>query len=446
MHRRTVTYDKPIIFECTDILNIILEYLSLYDILLLEETYKSMRIYLRQYPFYGRYFNLKNYDITVLYTHQFKSIDYRGLFIPIDILIRLCECYQLNLYSSYSFNKKILKILNRYTHFHEIILSPLKLNRICIAIDIHLEKYPIYFYDKPNNVPIIRQEIIYKNLINCISTLDGRPLLSYYIKQGLKISSLNFLIQGGMNIHRVDKKFRNVLRYVVKYQPTNHEMFKLLVEKNVTPSSRLYLTATKQCSLIILKLLDYYRVPMNNKKSTLIKAIKLGWLEGAEWLLQHGVNVDAQDKHCLTALHYAIMQNHRQAIQLLLRYGVNTKSIDKKGDNLLYFYINHCKKEVHCLENLEYYRKLSNTTYLITNHHGETPLTLCILYNFPLDVIKYLLTQCPFQSTYIELALEFYQDREVIMFLLGYIPKKTWVSFTDIAYEHQCDVFLNILD
>lgn len=82
----------------------------------------------------------------------------------------------------------------------------------------------------------------------------------------------------------------------------------------------------------------------------------------------------------------------------------------------------------------------------MTNHQGETALTLCLLYNFSFDVIKYLLTQCPFQSTYIELAIEFYQDKRVIELLLSYTPKNTWVSFVDIAKEQLCDVFFDILD
>lgn len=68
-------------------------------------------------------------------------------------------------------------------------------------------------------------------------------------------------------------------------------------------------------------------------------AARFNQLDVAEFLLQHGAEVDSRESHEMTSLHIAASSLSEEVAELLIKYGANLNALDNNGDSVLDFAI-----------------------------------------------------------------------------------------------------------
>uniref|UniRef100_A0A1B0FAU7 Uncharacterized protein n=1 Tax=Glossina morsitans morsitans TaxID=37546 RepID=A0A1B0FAU7_GLOMM len=75
-------------------------------------------------------------------------------------------------------------------------------------------------------------------------------------------------------------------------------------------------------------------------------AARYGYVEIAEYLIDNGAGVDAQDKDGVTPLHYAAAKSAKESVKLLIKRKANVNAQDKDGHTPLYFAVAKDNKEL----------------------------------------------------------------------------------------------------
>jgi ankyrin repeat protein len=73
--------------------------------------------------------------------------------------------------------------------------------------------------------------------------------------------------------------------------------------------------------------------PVAEDETPFLSAVKGSHFRAAEALLERGANVNIQDSHGMTALHYMLKKDsEKRHFRVLLRYGARGDLKDEKGD------------------------------------------------------------------------------------------------------------------
>lgn len=83
----------------------------------------------------------------------------------------------------------------------------------------------------------------------------------------------------------------------------------------------------------------FFYIPVKTNK--LIEAAKDGNTKCLQWIVQTGSDIDACDDSGMTALHWAVQNNHQDTVKLLLKQGASVSCQDSQGNTPLHYTVTH---------------------------------------------------------------------------------------------------------
>ena len=194
-----------------------------------------------------------------------------------------------------------------------------------------------------------------------------------------------------------DRNYRIPLHYAIEIQ--NITAIKILLEYGSNPNivdkdgyNSLHL-AVKSRSLEICNIIIKYIANINSRyntgESSLHISCNLQLVEITNLLISKGIDVNVTDySHEITPLHYSVLLNNKELIEILLKHNANPNGQDVYGNTPLHYCIIENNFEIFLL--LLQYETTKNIINLnIWNIDGELPLHL-VLKNSMENVTNYI--------------------------------------------------------
>lgn len=156
--------------------------------------------------------------------------------------------------------------------------------------------------------------------VDITNNMGETPLFKALIQDKPYFEIADKLLAAGANINHIDKN-----GFTLLHRAIYHKNFKLVK----------YLKKNKAN----LQLNSKYGVPplfsiisQDSEDSELNRPI----FNIMDYLLDKGVDINAQNKHGETLLHYVVRRDYKKMAKYLISHGANIEIVDKNGNNVLY--------------------------------------------------------------------------------------------------------------